>query len=141
MKGSAVRIRSSALGDGLQALRFDLLASRSNRADSKPTTPTEPSETAPEQVFALSLTCDWHVLRMNRMSTIQVRNVPEQLHKQLKVRAAQEGRTLSDYVLDELRVAAGRPTMSQWLCDVDALPPPADAPTPAAEVIADERRR
>lgn len=75
------------------------------------------------------------------MSTIQVRNVPEQLHRQLKVRAAQEGRTLSDYVLDELRVAAGRPTMSQWLHDVDALPPPKDAPTQAAEVIADERRR
>jgi plasmid stability protein len=75
------------------------------------------------------------------MSTIQVRNVPEQLHRQLKVRAAQEGRTLSDYVLDELRVAAGRPTMSRWLADVDALRPPADAPTPAAQVIAEERRR
>ena len=75
------------------------------------------------------------------MSTIQVRNVPEELHKQLKVRAAQEGRTLSDYVLDELRVAAGRPTMSQWLRVADALPPPENAPSPAAEVIADERRR
>jgi plasmid stability protein len=32
---------------------------------------------------------------------------PSTLHKQLKVRAAQEGRTLSDYVLGELRVAAG----------------------------------
>ena len=75
------------------------------------------------------------------MSTIQVRNVPDELHRQLKVRAAQEGRTLSDYVLDELRVAAGRPTMRRWLRDVDALPPPEDGPTPAAEVIADERRR
>ena len=75
------------------------------------------------------------------MSTIQVRNVPEQLHRQLKIRAAQEGRTLSDYVLDELLVAAGRPTMTQWLRDVDALPPREDAPIPAAEVIADERRR
>jgi len=75
------------------------------------------------------------------MSTIQVRNVPDQLHRQLKIRAAQEGRTLSDYVLDELLVAAGRPTMTQWLRDVDALPPREDAPTPAAEVIADERRR
>jgi len=44
-------------------------------------------------------------------------------------------------VLDELKVAAGRPTMSRWLADVDSLPPPDGAPTPAAEVIADERRR
>jgi antitoxin FitA len=74
------------------------------------------------------------------MSSIQVRNVPEELHKQLKIRAAQEGRTLSDYVLDELRVAAGRPTMSQWLRAVDALPPPENEPTPASAVLADERR-
>ena len=75
------------------------------------------------------------------MSSIQVRNVPEQLHRQLKVRAAQAGQTLSDYVLDELRVAADRPTMRQWLRDVDALPPVEGAPTPAAEVLAGERRR
>jgi len=73
------------------------------------------------------------------MPTIQVRrNVPEQLHRQLKVRAAQEGLTLSDYVLEELRVAAGSPTMRQWLRDVDGLP---QHQTPAAEVIAGERRR
>jgi plasmid stability protein len=75
------------------------------------------------------------------MSTIQIRNVPERLHTQLKVRAAEAGRTLSDYVLDELRVAAGRPAMTQRLDAVDRLPAPARAPTPAAEVIADERRR
>lgn len=75
------------------------------------------------------------------MSSIQVRNVPEPLHRQLKVRAAQAGQTLSDYVLDELRVAAGRPTMRQWLRDVDALPPVEGAPAPAAEVLAGERRR
>ncbi len=75
------------------------------------------------------------------MSTIQVRNVPEHLHRQLKARAAGEGRTLSDYVLDELRVAAGRPTMQRWLEAVDGLPPAERVPTPAAQVIADERRR
>lgn len=75
------------------------------------------------------------------MSSIQVRNVPQQLHKQLKIRAAQAGQTLSDYVLDELRIAAGRPTMSQWLRDVDALPPAERAPAPASQIIAGERRR
>ena len=75
------------------------------------------------------------------MSTIQIRNVPEQLHKQLKVRAAQQGRTLSDYLLDELRVAAARPTMHEWIDALDALPPGERAPTFAAQVIAEERRR
>jgi plasmid stability protein len=75
------------------------------------------------------------------MSTIQVRNVPEDLHRQLKSRAAGQGRSLSDYVLDELRVAANRPTMGEWLAAVEALPAPLHAPTSAADVLADERRR
>ncbi len=34
---------------------------------------------------------------------IQVRNVPDQLHRKLKVRAAEQGVSLSDYILVELR--------------------------------------
>jgi antitoxin FitA len=34
---------------------------------------------------------------------IQVRNVPDQLHRKLKVRAAEQGVSLSDYILAELR--------------------------------------
>ena len=75
------------------------------------------------------------------MSSIQIRNVPEQLHEQLKVRAARQGRSLSDYLLEELRVAADRPSMREWLDALDALPPAECMPTPAAHVIADERRR
>jgi plasmid stability protein len=75
------------------------------------------------------------------MSTIQVRNVPEDLHRRLKARAAGQGRSLSDYVLDELRVAATRPTMDEWLAAVEALPAPLHSPTPAADVLAAERRR
>jgi antitoxin FitA len=32
------------------------------------------------------------------MKTIQVRNVPDELHRALKARAAMEGRALSDYI-------------------------------------------
>jgi plasmid stability protein len=39
---------------------------------------------------------------------IQVRNVPDPLHRKLKVRAAQQGVSLSDFVLAELRRAAER---------------------------------
>jgi hypothetical protein len=58
-----------------------------------------------------------------------------------KARAARPGRSLSDYVLDELRVAADRPTMGEWLAAVETLPAPAHQPAAAADVLADERRR
>jgi antitoxin FitA len=44
---------------------------------------------------------------------IQLRNVPDQLHRKLKARAATEGRSLSDYLLEEIRRAADRPTLAE----------------------------
>jgi plasmid stability protein len=44
---------------------------------------------------------------------IQVRNVPEELHRALKVRAAQSGKTLSDYLLAELEGIADKPTLAE----------------------------
>ena len=42
------------------------------------------------------------------MKTIQIRNVPDELHRSLKTRAAREGRTLSDLILSDLpRLADG----------------------------------
>jgi plasmid stability protein len=40
---------------------------------------------------------------------IQIRNVPESVHRELKARAARSGMTLSDYLLDLIRKAAERP--------------------------------
>jgi predicted nucleic acid-binding protein len=37
------------------------------------------------------------------MTMIQIRNVPDALHRRLKARAAEAGMTLSDYLLAELR--------------------------------------
>ncbi|CAN5221687.1 hypothetical protein BH20GEM2_BH20GEM2_10680 [soil metagenome] len=59
-----------------------------------------------------------HVAHMAKM--IQIRNVPDNLHRDLEVRAARAGHTLSDYLLRELnrtatpyelraRLAPGRP--------------------------------
>ena len=75
------------------------------------------------------------------MSTLQVRNVPDDLRQELKSRAALAGKSLSDYLLDELRVAATRPTMAQWLDATARLEPPSRRPTPAADVLAVERAR
>jgi len=44
------------------------------------------------------------------MTMIQVRNVPEDLHRKLKIRAAREGMTLSDLALSELRRAVAGPS-------------------------------
>lgn len=42
---------------------------------------------------------------------IQVRNVPDALHRVLKARAAMAGMSLSDYLLAEIREIAERPTL------------------------------
>ena len=47
------------------------------------------------------------------MSMIQVRNVPEDLHRQLKIRAAREGVTLSELALNELRRSMSAPSPSE----------------------------
>lgn len=54
-----------------------------------------------------------NVQNMSKM--IQIRNVPEDLHRKLKVRAAESGMTLSDYLLEEARQAAERPTLQEML--------------------------
>jgi len=41
---------------------------------------------------------------------IQVRGVPTEVHRRLKERAAQEGRTLSELVREQLQDAANRPS-------------------------------
>jgi plasmid stability protein len=44
---------------------------------------------------------------------IRIRNVPDELHRRLKARAALEGFSLSDYLLREARRVAERPSRSE----------------------------
>jgi plasmid stability protein len=44
---------------------------------------------------------------------IQLRHVPDELHRKLKARAALEGLSLSDYLLQEVRRVAERPTITE----------------------------
>jgi antitoxin FitA len=44
---------------------------------------------------------------------IQVRNVPDDLHRRLKARAAMAGMSLSEYLLRELKRSAARPTAEE----------------------------
>ena len=71
------------------------------------------------------------------MKVIQVRNVPEDLHRALKERAAREGSTMSDLILAELPRLAYKPSPEQLLDRVRRRAP-IDG-KPAAELIATER--
>ena len=71
--------------------------------------PQQPSE-AGTFLLDMLITCI-HATHMSRM--IQVRNVPDTLHRTLKARAAMAGMSLSDYLLAEIREIAERPTLRE----------------------------
>jgi len=75
---------------------------------------------------------------MSRM--IQIRNVPEPLHRELKARAALAGQSLSDYLRAELERVAARPTMADFLQRVRDRTP-VETRTAPAEAIRRERGR
>jgi antitoxin FitA len=73
-----------------------------------------------------------YVQDMSKM--IQIRDVPESVHRILKSRAAREGMSLSDFIKRELERVAERPTMREWLeRTVQAKPIPSKRT--AAQVI------
>ncbi|MHB1467950.1 MAG: FitA-like ribbon-helix-helix domain-containing protein, partial [Solirubrobacteraceae bacterium] len=49
------------------------------------------------------------------MKTIQVRNVPDEVHRTLRARAAASGMSLSDYALRELERVAEKPPLADLL--------------------------
>lgn len=69
---------------------------------------------------------------------IQVRNVPDDLHRRAKARAALEGLTLSAFLLRELERALDRPSRRELLDRLGRHPPVEVAPHPA-ELIREER--
>lgn len=69
---------------------------------------------------------------------IQVRDVPEQVHRTLKTRAAREGMSLSDFIKRELERAVERPSMREWLEGAQNLKP-LPAKKRAAQVIRELR--
>ena len=71
---------------------------------------------------------------------IQLRNVPDALHRKLKSRAAEEGLTLSDYLIGIAKREAERPTMREFRARWEALPVLELSPSPT-EIIREERDR
>ena len=69
---------------------------------------------------------------------VQIRNVPDALHRKLKVRAATSGQTLSDYLLREMERLAERPTREEMLARIHRRSR-VTLKTPAAAIIREER--
>ncbi len=70
-------------------------------------------------------------------TTIQIRNVPEEISRTFKARAAAEGQSLSDYLLGELSRIAQRPTQRELLERIEQRGR-VDLP-PAADILAEQR--
>jgi len=71
---------------------------------------------------------------------IQIRDVPETLHRQLKSRAALAGMSLSAYLLDEIRRMASQPTLAELRARL-AQRSAVDPNVPPAEAVRAERDR
>lgn len=80
-------------------------------------------------------TC-FYALNMGVM--VQIRNVPDALHRRLKSRAALAGMSLSDYLLSEIRLVAERPTLEELRARLHGRTETALS-TPPAEVVRAER--
>ncbi len=69
---------------------------------------------------------------------IQIRNVPDALHRALKARAAMMSMSLSDYLLLEFKEIAERPTMAEFRERLHARKPVSALPD-TARLVREER--
>jgi plasmid stability protein len=92
----------------------------------------------------MALTCE-HVMHMKSSpratKMIQVRHVPDALHRRLKARAATAGMSLSDYLVAELRRIAERPTRDELLARLASRTPVRPSQPVAALLRAERDRR
>ncbi len=83
-------------------------------------------------------TCSY---RLHMPKMIQLRHVPDALHRTLKARAALAGLPLSDYLLQEIRRVAERPTPAEMRERLAQRKPVATGVAPAKAVRAERERR
>jgi len=69
---------------------------------------------------------------------IQIRNVPEALHRRLRARAAAQGRSLSDYLLAEIRKVAEKPSKEEMIARLREMKPIEPRVSPA-DAVREER--
>lgn len=71
---------------------------------------------------------------------VQIRNVPDALHRQLKSRAALAGMSLSDYLLSGIRQVAERPTLDELRARLHSRTETTPSVAPAEAVRAERDR-
>jgi plasmid stability protein len=69
---------------------------------------------------------------------IQVRNVPDRLHRELTRRARKQGRTVTAYIQEILEREVAKPTLEDAIGRI-AKRRPVDLGRPVAELIREER--
>jgi hypothetical protein len=72
---------------------------------------------------------------------IQIRHVPDELHREVKARAARAGMTLSDYLLREVERLVDLPTVDELVARLRARERPGLSESPAAAVRAERDAR
>jgi antitoxin FitA len=72
---------------------------------------------------------------------VQIRSVPDDLHRKLKARAALAGMSLSEYLLAEIQRSLERPTRQELIERVARRTPVKVRPSPAAVIRAERERR
>lgn len=65
---------------------------------------------------------------------LQIRNMPRDLHRRLKARAAEEGISMSDFVLREIRETLAVPSREEWFARWDKVPVRELKPSAAAMI-------
>jgi antitoxin FitA len=73
------------------------------------------------------------------MGNLQIKNVPDEVHEQLRRRAGAAGTTVRDYVLALIHRALAVPSKEEWLRRLAARS--SEQVTSAREVLAEERGR
>ena len=72
---------------------------------------------------------------------VQIRNVPDELHRRLKARAALAGMSISEYLLRELERSLERPTREELLARLQSRKPVEPRESVAAAVQAERQGR
>lgn len=72
---------------------------------------------------------------------VQIRNVPNELHRRLKARAALAGMTLSEYLLHEIRRVAERPSIEELRARLQGRSAVTPSVPPVRAVRAERDRR